>query len=143
MTIPSTARTTATTTSSLLLLGIENPAPLRPAQAKNTTSSTMWITPPAMTFSPIPVTASAGGTPAFCMYRTLRAMPPTFAGVTRLTNDEANWASTVAPNGSGSETPPRRPIAAATYVKPDVTMDPASHPQLADRRAWKLQSTLD
>ncbi len=54
------------TTSSLLLLGSANPPPLRPAQAKKTKSSTMCTTPPARTLSPMPVTASAGGTPAFC-----------------------------------------------------------------------------
>ena len=43
----------------------------------------------------MPVTAWAEGTPAFCRYRTLSAMPPTLAGVTRLTKDEASWARTV------------------------------------------------
>ena len=44
---------------------------------------------------PVPVTASAGSTPAFCRKRTFSAMPPTFAGVTRLTKLDANCASTV------------------------------------------------
>ena len=48
------------------------------------------------------------------MNRTLSAMPPTFAGVTRLTNDDASCVSTVGPNGSGSGTPPISPIAEAT-----------------------------
>ena len=83
------------TTSRRLLLGIENALPLRPAHAKNTNRSTRWTIPPASTLSPMPVTACAEGTPAFCRYRTLRAMPPTLAGVTRLTKDEASWARTV------------------------------------------------
>ncbi len=74
----------------------------------------MWTMPPATTLRPIPVTASAGGTPAFCMNRTLSAMPPTLAGVTRLTNDEATEVSTVATNGSREPTPPRIPTAEAT-----------------------------
>ena len=65
-TMPIRASTTAMTTSSLLLLGSANPAPSWPAQAKKTISSTMCTTPPARTLSPMPVTASAGGTPAFC-----------------------------------------------------------------------------
>ncbi len=63
---PNSASTTAMTTSSLLLLGIENVLPLRPAQAKNTNSRTMWTIPPATTLRPMPVTAWADGTPAFC-----------------------------------------------------------------------------
>ena len=55
-------------TSILLLLGMANALVLLlPAQAKNTTSSPTWTMPPAMTLRPTPVTASAGGTPAFCM----------------------------------------------------------------------------
>ena len=43
MAMPSTASDTAMTTSSLLLLGSENPLPPpRPAQAKKRNSSTMW-----------------------------------------------------------------------------------------------------
>ncbi len=63
---PTRASTTAMTTSSRLLLGNEKPLPPRPAQAKNTISSTMWTIAPATTLRPIPVTASADGTPAFC-----------------------------------------------------------------------------
>ena len=56
------------TTSSLLLLGMaRSRRHCVPAQAKNTNSSTMWTMPPARTLRPMPVTASAGGTPAFCM----------------------------------------------------------------------------
>ena len=54
-------------TSRRLLLGSLKPAFPFPAQKKNTNSSTKWTMPPANTFSPIPATASADGTPAFCM----------------------------------------------------------------------------
>ena len=130
------------TTSSLLLLGIEKPPPLRPAQAKNTMSSTMCTIPPATTLSPMPVTASGGGTPAFCRYLTLSAMPPTLAGVTRLTNDDASWTSIVGASGRRSGTPPAIPTAADTYVSEDITIAPASQPQLAERSASTLSSTL-
>ena len=33
-------------------------------------------------------------------------MPPTLAGETRLTNEEAPWASTVGQNGTRAGTPP-------------------------------------
>ena len=62
----------------------------------------------------MPVTAGAGSTPAFCMKRTFRAMPPTLAGVTRLTNDDAICACTVGTNGRRSGTPPAIPMADAT-----------------------------
>ena len=62
-TMPTTASTTAMTASSLLLAGTWNPLVLCPAQAKKTNSSTMCTTPPATTFRPMPVTASAGSTP--------------------------------------------------------------------------------
>ncbi len=69
-------------------------------------------------------------------------MPPTFAGVTRLTNDEASWARMVGTNGSRCGTPPVMPMPAATYVTPDITTQPASQPQLAERIASMLSSTL-
>ena len=40
-------------------------------------------------------------------------MPPTFAGVTRLTNDDAAWAPTFGTNGRWPGTPPAMPIADA------------------------------
>src|SRR5829696_2405989 len=59
---PAMASTTAMTTSSVLLAGMENAVdPLRPAQAKNTTSNPTWTTPPASTLRPTPVTDSVGG----------------------------------------------------------------------------------
>ena len=65
-TIPRSASTTARTTSTLLLDGIENPVPPpRPAHARKATSSTTWTTPPTSELRPTPVTASAGSTPTF------------------------------------------------------------------------------
>ncbi len=69
---------------------------------------------PAAVLSPTPVTAFAGSTPAFCMNRTFRAMPPTLAGVTRLTKLDASWACTLGTGGNGSGTPPAIPTADAT-----------------------------
>ena len=74
----------------------------------------MCTTAPAAALSPMPVTASAGSMPHFCMKRTLSAMPPTLAGVTRLTNDEASCTSTLAASG-------RRPL-----TLPDVLTAPAT-----------------
>ena len=90
----------------------------------------------------MPVTASAGGDAAFCMKRTLSAMPPTLAGVTRLTNDEATCASTLGRTavGSARRRPCRPPT--ATYVTHDITTHTASHTQFADRNARMLSSTL-
>ena len=88
------------------------------------------------------MTASAGGTPAFCMYRTLSAMPPTFAGVTRLTNDEASCGlhrrHERQPLGDAADQADGR----GDVGEPDITTAPASHPQLADPRASTLSSTL-
>ena len=69
--------------------------------------------------------------PTFCMKRTLSAMPPTFAGVTRLTNDDAAEAPTLATNGRWPGTPPCWPIAEATYVSSDMTTHTASQPKFA------------
>ena len=141
--MPRSASTTAITTSSLLLEGTWNPLPPPwPAQATNTKSSKMCITPPAAELRPTPVTAWAGGMPAFCMKRTLRAIPPTLAGVTRLTKDEAICACRFGQNGSGWGTPPARPMADAAYVSIDITAATSSQPQLAERMAWTLSSTL-
>ena len=73
----------------------------------------MWTTPPASTFSPIPETAAAGSTPAFCRKRTFSAIPPTLAGVTRLTKEDAICVSTVGTIGRWFGTPPIKPIADA------------------------------
>ena len=70
----------------------------------------MWTTPPAKVLSPTAATALPGSTPHLCRYRTLSAMPPTFAGDTRLTNEEASWVSTLGPNGSRWVTDPVSPI---------------------------------
>ena len=102
----------------------------------------MCTTAPTKELSPTPVTAPAGSTPAFCMKRTFNAMPPTLAGVIRLTNDDAIWASTVGTKGSGSGTLPTVQNAAAMYVTPDRSAAATSHPQLADLKAVKLSPTL-
>ena len=62
---------------------------------------------------PTPVTAWAGGIPAFCMKRTFTAMPPTLAGVTRLTK-LGRTACTGWLAGSRPGTPPAMPTAEAT-----------------------------
>ena len=80
----------------LLSAGIWNAALLsRPAHVKKTTRSTRWTTAPTNELRPTPVTAYAGSTPPFCMNRTFSAIPPTLAGVIRLTNDDAICAPTV------------------------------------------------
>ena len=98
--------------------------------------------PPATTLRPIAVTASAESIPAFCMKRTLSAIPPTLAGVTRLTNDDAICVSTVGPNGIGCGVPPSSPTADATYVVIDRTAAASSHQRFAEPMASKLSSTL-
>ena len=45
-------------------------------------------------------------TPDFCRNRAFSAIPPTLAGETRLTNDEAAWASTVGQNRIRGSTAP-------------------------------------
>ena len=100
MAMPITASTTAMATSTLLSLGIlKLLVSLCPAHATNTKSSTMWTIAPATTLSPMPVTPAAGSIPAFCRNRRFSAMPPTFAGVTRFTKDDAICASTLGNEG--------------------------------------------
>ena len=103
-------------TSSLLLDGIlKLLLSLWPAHATNTTSSTRCTMPPDSHVEPDPGDAPPPvPTPAFCRKRTLSAIPPTFAGVTRLTNDDASWAARLGPNGRCSGTPPASPTAAPT-----------------------------
>ena len=90
----------------------------------------------------MPVTASAGSMPAFCMNLTFSAIPPTFAGVTRLTNDDASCASTVLPNGRCRGTLPACATAEQTYVTPDSRTHNANHLQSAERMALTLSPTL-
>ncbi len=68
-------------------------------------------------------------------------MPPTLAGVTRLTNELARDISTVGTNGTGSGTLPTVPTADATYVVADIAAAPSSQYQLAEPRASTLSST--
>ena len=51
----------------------------------------MWTTPPTTLLSPTAATALPESTPHLCRKRTLSAMPPTFAGDTRLTKEDATW----------------------------------------------------
>ena len=131
------------TTRILLLPGMWNADPAsRPASPRKMASKATWTTPPASTFSPTPVTASAGGTPDFWRYRTLRAMPPTFAGVTRLTNEDASDTCVVGTSGSRWRVVATMPIPLDRYVHADIATAPASHIQFADRSASTLSSTL-
>ena len=68
-------------------------------------------------------------------------MPPTFAGVTRLTNDEASWARIVGTNGSRCGTPPVMPIAGGDVRDArhhDATGEPAPV-----GRAERLDAVVD
>ena len=47
----------------------------------------------------------------FLQEPTFSAIPPTLAGDTRLTNEEAPWHRTVAQNGTRTVTPPSSPMA--------------------------------
>ena len=74
----------------------------------------MWMTAPTSVFSPDAGHRLRRSTPAFCRKRTFNAIPPTLAGVTRLTNDEAICTSTADPSGTVSGTPPTSPTADVT-----------------------------
>src|SRR4051794_37262658 len=97
--------------------------------------------PPTKLLSPTPDTATAGSTPARCMYRTFRAMPPMLAGVTRLTNEDPTWVASVGPNGRRLGTEPMAPSAAAKYVAADMTTITISQLQSADWNAFQLLPT--
>ena len=73
-----------------------------PAQRKNITVSVMCTMPPASAFTPHREAASVVLAPAFCMNRRLSPMPPTPAGVMRLTNDPASPTSKELPNRTGT-----------------------------------------
>ena len=89
-TIPAIATTTARISSSLLLDGSLNAlARPWPDQVKKTTSKTRCTMAPATLLTPTAATPALVSTPDFCRYRAFNAMPPTLAGETRLTNDEA------------------------------------------------------
>jgi hypothetical protein len=94
--MPMMATMTARISSSLLLEGSLKalPRPL-PDQAKKTTIKIRWTTAPARLLTPTAATPALVSTPDFCRYLAFSAMPPTLAGETRLTKDDAAWASTV------------------------------------------------
>ena len=81
----------------------------------------MWTMPPTMLFSPTAATAEVGSIPFFCRKRTLAAIPPTLAGETRLTNDDANCTWRSGPMGMCCGTVPTMPDALETYVRNDMT----------------------
>ena len=97
----------ASTASSLLLSGSLNASlVLWPAHAKKTTNKPMCTIAPATLSRATAATAVGASTPDFWRYRALSAMPPTLAGVIRLTNDDATWVAVVGKNGSGTGTAP-------------------------------------
>jgi hypothetical protein len=88
--MPTIARTMARISSSLLPDGsLKAWAIFRPDQAKKTTSKTRCAMAPARLLTPTAATPALASTPDFCRYRAFNAMPPTLAGDTLLTNDEA------------------------------------------------------
>src|SRR5215467_15260361 len=108
-TIPAIAATMARISSSLLLEGSLNALPRpRPAQVKKTTIKIRWTTAPARLFTPTAATPALGSTPDFCKNLAFRAIPPILDGETRLTNDDAPWASTVGQNRIRGGTAPIR-----------------------------------
>src|SRR5437763_327452 len=89
-------------------------------------------TAPARLLTPTAATPALASTPDFCRNLAFSAMPPTLAGETRLTNDDAPWASTVGQNRMRCGTAPIRATALARYVTADKTMTSGSQAQSAD-----------
>ena len=85
-----------------------------PARVKKMTSRIRCATAPIRALTPTAATPALGGTPFFCRNRAFRAMPPTLAGETRLTNDEAAWVKVAGQNGTG---PGTAPISAAALAR--------------------------
>src|SRR5262249_21093798 len=138
--MPTMAATMARMASSLLLDGSLNALPSSlPDQVKKTTIKTRWTTAPTRLFTPTAATSALVSTPDFCRYRTFSAMPPTLAGETRLTNDDAAWASTVGQNRIRGRTAPINATALARYVAADMTMISGSHVHSAD---WTARQPL-
>ena len=137
-TMPMIATTMARMASSLLLEGSWKalPSPL-PAQVKKTTIKIRWTTAPARLLTPTAATPALASTPDFCRNLAFSAMPPTLAGETRLTNDDAPWASTVGQNRMRCGTAPIRATALARYVTADKTMTSGSQAQSADSMAFQ------
>ena len=89
-TMPAIATTMARIASSLLLDGsLKASARPWPDQATKATSKTRCMMAPATLLTPTAATPAPVSTPDFCRYRAFNAMPPTLAGETRLTNEEA------------------------------------------------------
>ena len=118
------------------------PAPPRPAQVKKITRSTRWTRAPARELTPTAATPAVGSTPAFCRNRAFSAIPPTLAGETRLTYEDAFWVSRVGQNGTRTETPPSSAMALATYVSAEKPMATRTHAHWADSSTGKGLPTL-
>src|SRR6516162_5689305 len=111
---PTTARMTEAITNSVVLDGsLNTPFSPRRAQAKKITIMTRWTRAPTKLLTPTAAAPEVVSTPHFCRNRVFRAMPPTLPGETRLTNDEANWATTVGQNGTRRGTAPMSETALA------------------------------
>src|SRR5512142_3507416 len=88
--MPMIATMTARIASSLLLDGSLKALPTSlPDQVKKITIKIRWATAPARLLTPTAATPALVLTPDFCKNRAFSAMPPTLAGETRLTNDDA------------------------------------------------------
>src|SRR5437763_728471 len=107
ITTPSAAASTARTSKTLLPDGNLNAlVSAVPDQAKKSAIRRMCMTAPARLLSPTAATAVGESTPDRWRYRTLSAIPPTLAGETRLTKDEADWVSRVGPKDRRCGTEP-------------------------------------
>src|SRR5262249_7832053 len=85
-----------------------------PDATPNMTSSTKYAITPTAWFTATLVVAPVVLTPDVRRYWTMRATPPTDAGVTNPVNEAASWARTVRPKESRSRTNPISARAAPT-----------------------------
>ena len=113
--MPASAAAVARISSSLLADGSLNAcASAWPATTAKITSMTTCTNAPTRELTPTAATPAAAGTPDFCRKRTFSAIPPTLAGETRLTNDEAACVRMVGQTGSQIGT---LPISAAALAR--------------------------
>src|ERR1039457_5394440 len=96
---------------------------------------------PIRALTPTAATPAPGETPDFCRNRAFSAMPPTLAGETLLTNDEAAWVRVAGQNGTGPGTAPISAAALAREVRAAGAMTTGSQAQCADCRACQLLLT--
>ena len=113
---PESASTAVSPTSTVWPEGRKSiaPAPLRPAHSRKRNDRAMCMSSPESCCRPMLDEATARSMPCFWRKRTLVAIPPTRAGVMRLTNEPASWAPNVPKKGTCPGTAPMSPIAAAT-----------------------------